>query len=337
MTPARLLVLSATLTASLASAVPSAASEPPAPAPGAPASGAPAAAAPAADNTARAEALYTEAKAALEAQQPELALQKLTEAWALKRGYDIAANLGSVEVGLKKYRDAAEHLAYALETFPLKGDPDTKKALTDRLALAKAEVGVVTVKASVDGANVSVDGKSLGPAPLKAPIFVEPGHRVFTATRDGYEPARSEVDVKKGTSADVSLELVAKEGSPAGYIVVGIGLGIAGVGIIGGAVLTALANGKAGDMKDLSAELYATDTHCPEGATAERCVDFRDASSSRDSLSNAAMAMWIVGGVGLVAGLGGLIAGASQGSPAQALVLPVFGPGYAGATVSSSF
>ncbi|MBI5503150.1 MAG: PEGA domain-containing protein, partial [Deltaproteobacteria bacterium] len=192
-------------------------------------------------------------------------------------------------------------------------------------------------RASVDGAHVSLDGKSLGPAPLKGSVFVEPGHRVFTATREGYEPARSEVDVAKGKSADVSLELVAKEGSPAGYIVGGIGMGIAGVGILGGAVLTAMANGKAADMDDLSAGIRASGTSCPESSTNATCTELRDAASSRDSLSNAAMAMWIVGGVGLGAGLGGIIAGASQGSPAQALVLPVFGPGYAGAMVSSAF
>src|SRR4051812_2896716 len=43
------------------------------------------------------------------------------QAWALKHSYDIGGNLGLAELALGKYRDAAEHLSYALKTFPANG------------------------------------------------------------------------------------------------------------------------------------------------------------------------------------------------------------------------
>src|SRR5690242_465502 len=43
------------------------------------------------------------------------------QAWALKHSYDIGGNLGLAELALGKHRDAAEHLSYALKTFPANG------------------------------------------------------------------------------------------------------------------------------------------------------------------------------------------------------------------------
>src|SRR5262245_39603845 len=42
------------------------------------------------------------------------AYQSFLAAWKLKQHYQIAANLGRAELMLKKYRDAAEHMAFFL-------------------------------------------------------------------------------------------------------------------------------------------------------------------------------------------------------------------------------
>ena len=45
----------------------------------------------------------------------------LLGAWRKKPTYDVAANLGSVELRLGKVRDAAEHLAFSVREYPPSG------------------------------------------------------------------------------------------------------------------------------------------------------------------------------------------------------------------------
>src|SRR5271168_2244413 len=72
-------------------------------------------------------------------------------AWALQKSYDIAGNLGNVELKLGKYRDAAEHLAFSLENFPPTGEEAQQKAMEKRLAEVLKEVGRLHVKVSANG------------------------------------------------------------------------------------------------------------------------------------------------------------------------------------------
>lgn len=129
------------------------------------------------------------------------------EAWGLKRSYDIAANLGIVEAALRKWRDAAEHLTFALKTFPANGKPEHRKLLEQTLAKAAAEVGALSLKVNVDKAELFIDGKSLGLAPLGEVVFVEPGARVLEAKLSGYVSARKEIRAEKGGALPVALEL----------------------------------------------------------------------------------------------------------------------------------
>ena len=55
------------------------------------------------------------------------------KAWALKHSYDIGGNLGITELALGKHRDAAEHLSFALRSFPTSGKL-THRALLPRVA-----------------------------------------------------------------------------------------------------------------------------------------------------------------------------------------------------------
>ncbi|MBI4918176.1 MAG: PEGA domain-containing protein, partial [Acidobacteria bacterium] len=192
-------------------------------------------------------------------------------------------------------------------------------------------------RASVDGAHVSLDGKSLGPAPLKGSVFVEPGHRVFTATREGYEPARSEVDVKKGASAEVSLELVAKEGSGGvNPVVAGIGFGLgAATGIVAG-VLGGMSASKKSREDELAAELDVAGASCPSNSTASNCVELRDVASAKDTLQNAAVGLGIAAGVLTVGSIIYTAVAASQSAPAVAVV-PWADPQSGGLALTGSF
>src|SRR5688572_17441641 len=80
--------------------------------------GRPCAAEDASTNATKAEELSRKGRELFVAQDYAGAYEAQLAAWQLKKSFDIAANLGQVELKLAKHRDAAEHLAYALDHFP---------------------------------------------------------------------------------------------------------------------------------------------------------------------------------------------------------------------------
>ncbi|HTE17232.1 MAG TPA: hypothetical protein VK689_02495, partial [Armatimonadota bacterium] len=96
-------------------------------------------------------------------------------AWAIRKTYDIAANLGHAEHKLGKWRNAAEHFAFALRNWPFAGKPEPRELARQRFEEVRAKVGAVTIEVSVAGAEVAIDGKTVGVSPLPAEAYVEPG------------------------------------------------------------------------------------------------------------------------------------------------------------------
>jgi tetratricopeptide (TPR) repeat protein len=188
------------------------------------------------------------------------------KAWAIKHSYDIGGNLGLAELALGKHRDAAEHLGFGLKSFPANGKPSHRELLREALERARAEVEAVSITVNMRGAEISVDGKAVGTSPLAEDLFVDAGARVIEAKLEGYTSARQDVVAAKGTAQAVTLTLVPVkavvpaptvtatvkqpppplEGGGANRAVLVTGGVLAGAGIVMGAVLAALANGKAG-------------------------------------------------------------------------------------------
>jgi tetratricopeptide (TPR) repeat protein len=110
----------------------------------------------------RADELFEQGAAAYDAGRLPEAQTKLEQAWALKKTHDIAGNLGVVELKLGKYPQAAEHLAWALQHFPPTEADQAKRGFEKQLAKARAEVGALRVRVSVDGAEVTVNGRAVG-------------------------------------------------------------------------------------------------------------------------------------------------------------------------------
>lgn len=64
-------------------------------------------------------------------------------AFELRQTFEIAGNLGDVEMIQGKPREAAEHLSMALREFPPSGKPAQKEALKKRHREATALIGTV--------------------------------------------------------------------------------------------------------------------------------------------------------------------------------------------------
>ncbi|HRI71928.1 MAG TPA: hypothetical protein PK156_47170, partial [Polyangium sp.] len=131
-----------------------------------------------ADDTARAKELYDMGNKLYDEQKWAEAEAAYQSAWNLRKSFDLAGNLGDVEMQLKQYRDAAEHLSYAYDEFPTGGKPEVREALGKRIEEARQQIGVLQIKTNVIGARLYVDGKLVGQSPLEKGVFVDVGQRV---------------------------------------------------------------------------------------------------------------------------------------------------------------
>lgn len=289
----------------------------------------------------KAQALFKEGNTHFKAAQYAKAQAAYTAAWSLDvRNPKIVTNLGTTELELKLYRDAAEHLAIAVRLT----DPNDPKRQRTQSNLAEARAKVGTLNLSIEHGGQELDGVEIVDmetgksykTPLLDPIFVDPKKVSFRIRREGYESQEKVFELKPGEeqTAEIILE------RPAGYVggpaatttaAAGpaaaprsklpgfIGLGVGGAALVAGGVLVGLAVGVPGQIEsEVPKETDGTwkckrDPMPKEDAV---CADLRAKADSGSTMGNV--------GVGLLIG-GGVVAAAS----AVYLLLPS-GKGAAG-------
>lgn len=152
-----------------------------------------------------------EGKAAAHFSQWAKALEAYQVAWAIKRDWQLAANLGRAELTLHKYRDAAEHLSYVLREAPpslATEAPAEWNDLRQMLRKARAKVGALIIIVEQPGAEVLVNGLIVGEAPLSALVFVDPGEVTVEARAKGFALGSVLIKAVAGREQGVSLALV---------------------------------------------------------------------------------------------------------------------------------
>lgn len=162
-----------------------------------------------ADDAQQADEHFRKGKELLKAGKKKEAREEYLAAFQLKRSYDVAGNLGSLELTLGLPRDAAEHLSFALHNYAASGStPEQLERARQRLIDALVQVGTVRVSVNIDGAEVLVDGKAVGRAPLGDTLFVDVGERTIEARLAGYESAKQTIKIAKAQAQAVKLTLV---------------------------------------------------------------------------------------------------------------------------------
>ncbi len=154
----------------------------------------------------KADALFKQGNELYKQRKWKAAYEKFAEAFALKQSYDVAGNLGDVELTLGKPRDAAEHLEYSYRNWPA-GNQDARERTLERLKQAKKLVGALTITVNVDGAEVSINDVPVGHTPLGHDVYVEPGAANISVSAPGHTTATKTVPLDKGETRDVSIEL----------------------------------------------------------------------------------------------------------------------------------
>jgi hypothetical protein len=257
-------------------------------------------------------------------------------AWKLNPTYDIAANLGHTEAHLNKLPEAAGFFAFALKTWPVAGDPTPRDLAQKKFDSIRAQVGALPISVDAAGAEVFVDGRSVGKAPLPVEAFVTPGSHTVEA-RQGSDSVRKTVTVAKGGSTPVALVFRVASGPNTGVVVAGTVLALGG--IAAGAVLTIMANGKGHDADAATAAMapngpvpHICQTHATE------CSQINDSLKSRDAFSNGAMVGYIAGGaIGGATLIYWLATKKSGKATAGFRAAPVVGAREAGLSLGGSF
>jgi hypothetical protein len=160
---------------------------------------------------------YQEGVKDFDAGKWEEARASFLQAYALKRSPAILLNLGLSELRAGKYyEDAGNHLQQFLREVP--GAPADQRATAEKgIADVKRHSGVLVVTVDANGADISLDGATLGRSPLLDPVFVKPGkHTVFAAYQG--KSSASVVEAKTGATVAATLSL-GVAGAPAPAVV----------------------------------------------------------------------------------------------------------------------
>lgn len=304
--------------------------------------------------------LLNEGQAHEERGDLEQARASYLAAWKLEKSYRVAAWLGDVEARLGHHRDAAELLAIYARLAPA-GDPGGA-AYRERYAEVRARVGAVVV-AAAGGAELRVDGRAVGVAPLLDPVFVEPGRHVIEARR-GEQHARVEVELAAGQEKAVALPLgeappgepargAAPEGArpapappgapgasqdPWHRSVLIVGGGLAAAGLVLGVGMTVAANNKSGEIEGLRVG-DGNPSACYR-STSGPCRALIGAVTELDTFTTVAGIGYVLA-IGAAAGTAALLLLPPPGQrPASGVALrpaPWIGPGGGGAVVLGRF
>ncbi len=160
-----------------------------------------------ASDTEKAEQLIREGNALRRNNQDARALPMFQQAYAISRTPRSAAQLALAELALGYWDAAAEHLTEALTAGRHPWVAKNRSALEASLNEAKSHLASVSVTGRPVGAEVLLNGKSVGTLPLGGPVLVNEG-RIETEVRaSGYKTDHRVLTVEGSSTAQVSVNL----------------------------------------------------------------------------------------------------------------------------------
>ncbi len=249
---------------------------------------------------------YEDGVAAAEAKEWEKAYLAFTEAWKIKQHWQIAVNLGQAELQLGKHRDAAEHLDFFLREATEQHPEDVARARA-WFQQAKAKIGALRLNVAPQGAQVFVDGRLVGTAPMERETFVDGGwHAVEARTADQKALRQVEVpvggslrvDIGVGGAVPPTLPEPRSDAAPAAVppsvlnprmLVLAGGSAFALVNLVVGAATAGASTSKGDEQNKLCQPT------CPQSRTTMEAWSRLEAD--RVSAANAAVASFVIGGL----------------------------------------
>lgn len=155
----------------------------------------------------KARAIYQRAIQAIFDKKNEEAEVLLAQAFELDRTYDLAANLGDLELKNQKPELAAKHLLFAMSRLPSGVSNEFTERLRKRFEEAQGLVGAFRINVQPHSATVVIDGQNIAEADLRAGVFVKPGEHLIQVSEQGFEARERRVSVSAGEARDLLIEL----------------------------------------------------------------------------------------------------------------------------------
>ena len=149
------------------------------------------------------------AKSLINQEEYERALVTLTEAFALEPSSKIMFNIAMCEKALNRHTDAVVSFRrfQALE----QNDPSDSAVMSDLAEEALNEllslVASVRIVDAPDDADVRIDGRHLGTASLRDPLYLMPGNHTVTVTKDDFAPIEIDITAVGGAALTVRADL----------------------------------------------------------------------------------------------------------------------------------
>ncbi len=322
--------------------------------------------------TDEARELYRKGMDRYQARQYAQAQASFLAAFALMKHWSIAAALGDCEIKLGRFRDAAEHLSFALRQMPTDPSAQQRADVAQALEEARKHVAVLQVDVDLPGAEVLVNGSSVGKAPIDQDVFVEPGTIAVEARYAGHQPVGVHIDVRASTVTPLTLRLdgttgaapssapVASDARAAPHhesddamvetsegtlstrtVVTASGAGLTLVAAGFGIVYARKASSASDDAEALQArrdvEFGPNACGSPSAATATLCADLRSKLDERDSARRVSTIAWVGTGVLAAGTLGALLFWPEKQSEARLSLAPAILPDAAVVSLKGRF
>jgi tetratricopeptide (TPR) repeat protein len=154
----------------------------------------------------RAQALLSEGTTAYGRGDYASALDKFTAAYKIFPSPKLWFNIGQANRDLGRPVEAVE----AFDRFLTEAGDAPHETLTEARRSAaelKTKLGQLQVTCPIDGAEITVDGKQVGSAPLGNMVWTTPGRHQVAAQLAGFSPAIEDVVAVAGQAVAVDLDL----------------------------------------------------------------------------------------------------------------------------------
>lgn len=134
----------------------------------------------------------------------ERALESYQKAYELVPKDTLFFAIGGAEEKLGRFLEAVEHYQRVIDTVDNRA---LRKRAAARIESLAGEVAVLYLDVRPRGAEISVDRKLRGSAPLERPIYLAAGDHQLTVTAAGYSPFEATFLLEKGQTERRAIEL----------------------------------------------------------------------------------------------------------------------------------
>ena len=159
------------------------------------------------DSKVEAKAHFRRGIEAYEAHRLSEAAAEFKAAYDLSPAYKVLYNIGQVNAALGDAVSAVDAYERYLQQGGNEISPSRRKAVQAELAAQRAQIALVSLKCSPDGASIQVDGKVIGTSPLAAPIRLTKGSHTLTLIAKNYDSLIRALEVAGNDQVTLELSL----------------------------------------------------------------------------------------------------------------------------------